>query len=134
MTLLSYFFLYRRFLTKPTTLRICPFGFLSITRNMFIFFLKTILILIKFPFQQYISCRHLNFNPIYENRHYNGFLPFWKSQNLGLVDHLAICTKMFLEVIRPNKYMKQERSLDSKTFIGLCHRTWTRCNLQHFHA
>ena len=129
MTLLSYFFLYRRFLTKPTTLRICPFGFLSITRNMFIFFLKTISILIKFPFQQYIICRHLNFNPIYENGHPNDFLPFWKSQNLGLVDHLAICTKMFLEVIGPYKYVKQELCLDLKIFMGPYHRTWTRCNL-----
>ena len=124
-----YFFVYWRFLTKPKTLRTCPFGFLSITRNLFIFSLKTIPILIKFPFQQYIICRHLNFNPIYENGHHNDFLRFWKSQNLGLFGHLAIGTKMFLEVIGPHKYVKQELCLDSKIFMGLYHRTSTRCNL-----
>ena len=39
---------------------------------------KTILILIKFPFQRHISCRHLNFDPTYENVHNCDFPPFWK--------------------------------------------------------
>ena len=35
-----------------------------------------------------------------------------------LVDRFAICVKVFLEVIGPFMNLKQELSLDSKTFIG----------------
>ena len=45
--------------------------------------LKTILCLIKFPFQRYINCRPLNFDLTYENGHHGDFLPFWKSGILG---------------------------------------------------
>ena len=80
--------------------------------------IKTILILIKFLFQRYINCRYLNFDPTYENRQNGDFPLFWKSEILGLVDHFAVCTKIFLEVIGSYKNVKQEFSLDSKFFTG----------------
>ena len=57
--------------------------------------LKTILIPMKFPFQRYISCRNLNFDPTYENRHHGDFSPFWKLGILGLLDHFVVCTNFF---------------------------------------
>ena len=121
MILSSHFFISWWFLVKKTLqlLGICPFSFLSIVRNMSNFctlVLKKILILIKFPFQWYISCRHLNFDPTYENGHHGDFLPFWKLGIFKLVDHFVVCTKIFLEVIGPYKKVKQEFSLDSKLF------------------
>ena len=93
------------------------FWFLSIEyRNMSNFephFLR------QFPFQWYITCRHLNFDPTYENRHHGNFSPFWKLGILELVDHFVICTKIFLEVIGPYKNVKQEFALGAKTVMGL---------------
>ena len=85
------------------------------------------LILIRFPFQQYISFRHLNFDPTCENKNHCDFSPFWKSENVGLVHHLAVCTKIFLEDIglRTHKNVKQELSLDLKILTGLYCRAWT---------
>ena len=95
--------------------------------------LKTILILIKFPFQRYMSCRHLNFDPTYEIGHHSGFLPFWKLGTLGLVGDFVVCTKIFLDVMGPYKNAKQTLFLnrnflrDSITGLGPlwilhCHR------------
>ena len=81
--------------------------------------LTTILILVKFPFQWYISCGHLNFDPTYENGHHDHFPAFWKSEILGLVDYFQVCTKSFLEVIGSYKNVKQEFSIDSKNFTEL---------------
>ena len=75
---------------------------------------NTILILNNVPFQQYISCRHLNFDPTYKNGRHVHFSPFWKSGILGLVDHFEVCTNYFLEVLGPYKNVKQEFSLESK--------------------
>ena len=44
---------------------------------------QKILILANFSFQQYISCRHFNFDPLtptYENGHQCNFLQFWRSR------------------------------------------------------
>ena len=85
------------------------------------------LILIRFPFQQYISFRHLNFDLTCENKNHSDFLSFWKAENMGLVHHLAVCTKIFLEDIglRTHKNVKQELSLDLKILTGLYCRAWT---------
>ena len=56
--------------------------------------LKTILVLIKFPFQWYISCRHLNFDPTYKTGLHGDFLLFWNSRILRLVDDLVVPTKI----------------------------------------
>ena len=64
--------------------------------------------------------------PVYSFvRHHGDFAPFWKSLILGLLDGFVVCTKIFLEVIGPYKNVKQEFSLDSKVFTGLCYRAWT---------
>ena len=39
-------------------------------------FLKGMLILIKFSFQRYVTRRHLNFDPTYENGRHGDFPPF----------------------------------------------------------
>ena len=44
--------------------------------NFWTLVLKTILILIKLPFQRYVSCWHLNFDTTYENGQHGDFLPF----------------------------------------------------------
>ena len=81
--------------------------------------LNTILILKKFPFQLYISCRHLNFDTTYEIGHHGNFLPFQKLGILRLVDNFVVCTKIFLEAIEPYKNVRQKISLNSKIFTGL---------------
>ena len=85
------------------------------------------LILIRFPFQQYISFRHLNFDRTCENKNDSDFSLFWKSENVGLVHNLAVCTKIFLEDIglRTHKNVKQELSLDLKILTGLYCRAGT---------
>ena len=85
-------------------------------------FLNTILILIKFLFQRYISCRNLNFDPTYEIWRHGYFPPSWKSE---LVDDFVVSTKIFLEVIGLYKNVKQQFSLHSKVFTGLYYRAWT---------
>ena len=85
-------------------------------------FLNTILILIKFLFQRYISCRNLNFDPTYEIWRHGYFPPSWKSE---LVDDFVVSTKIFLEVIGLYKNVKQKFSLHSKVFTGLYYRAWT---------
>ena len=85
-------------------------------------FLNTILILIKFLFQRYISCRNLNFDTKYEIWCHGYSQPSWKS---GLVDDFAVCTKIFLEIIGSYKNVKQKFSLDSKVLTGLYYRAWT---------
>ena len=88
--------------------------------------LKTILILAEFPFQQYISCSHLNFDTTDEYGLHSGFLPLWKSRILALVDHFVVCTKLFMEVIEEYKNVKEELSLDSKIFTGHYYRAWAK--------
>ena len=116
------------FWVKSTNLRIWSFQF-SINSSKYVHFwilvLEKILILIKFPFQRYINCRHLDFVPTNENRHRGNFPLFWKSEISGLVDNFAVCTKIFLEVIGPYKNVKEELSLDSKTFMRFYYRAWT---------
>lgn len=98
---------------KPITFRNMSRQF-SIIISKYVHFwtlvLKTILKRIKFLFQQYISCRSLNFDPTYKNEYHGDFPLFWKSGIWGLVDHFVACTKMFLEV-----------SLGSRCFSGLKH-------------
>ena len=129
MIFLSYFFISWRFLTKKLTSFTNMSLQFSINSSKYIHFwtlvLKTILILIKFPLQRYISCRHLNFYSTYQNGCHGDFPPFWKLGILGLVDHFVVCSKIFLEVITPCKKVKVEFSLDSKIFTGLCYSAWT---------
>ena len=105
---------------KPTTFK-NMFRQFSINSSKYVHFwtqvLKTILILIKFPFQRYISCRHLNYDPTYEDGRHSDFLPFWKLGTLVLVDHFVVCTKIFLDVIGLYKNVKEEFSLDSNIFM-----------------
>ena len=130
MILFSHFFISWQFSIKNLQLlRICPFRFLSILSSKYVLFwilvFKTILILIKFPFQWYINCRHLNFDATYENGRHGDFPPFWKSGILGLVDHFVVCIKIFLEFTRSSEKVKQEFSFDSNTFTRLYYRTGT---------
>ena len=67
-----------------------------------------ILILIKFPFQRYISCRHLTFDPTYEIGCHGNFPPFRKSGILALVDYFGVCTIIFLKFIGRYKNVKQD--------------------------
>ena len=114
--MLSHFFMSERYLTKKLQLlRTCPFFFLSIAQKILVF--NTVWILIKCPFQRYISCRHFNCDPAYEIGRHGYFPPFWKTGILGLVDN---CTK--LELIGPHKNVKQDFFLDFKIFAGLCYR------------
>ena len=46
-------------------------------------------------------------------------------ENRGLLYDFVVCTKIFLEVIGPYKNVKQDFSLDSIFFTGLCYRAWT---------
>ena len=129
MILLSHFLISWPFLTKkPTTSKNMSLWF-SINSSKYVHFwtlvVKAILILIKFPFQQYISCRHLNFDPAYENGCHSDFLPFWKLRTLGLLDHFVIWSKIFLEVIGPCKNLRQGFFLDLRIFMGLYYRAWT---------
>ena len=114
---ISFFRILTIFNKKPTTFKNISLRF-SVNSWKYVHFwilvFMTILILIKFPFQRYISGRHLNFGPTYENGHHGDFPSFWKSLILGLVDHCVVCTKIFLEVIGSYKNLKQEFSLDSK--------------------
>ena len=87
--------------------------------------LKTILILIKFPFQRNVSCKHLNLDFTYEKGTMVIFHHFENRGFWGLIDHFAVCTKFFLEVIGPYKNVKQEFSLDTKNFTGLYYRAWS---------
>ena len=57
--------------------------------------LNTILILIKFIFQRYVSCRHLNFDPTYKIGRHGDFPSFWKLEILGLIDDFLVSTKIF---------------------------------------
>ena len=111
-------------------LRICPFRFLSILSSKYvlswILVFNTTLILIKFPFQWYINCRHLNFDATYENGRHGDFQPFWKSGILGLVDYFVVCIKIFLEFTRSYEKVKQEFSFDSNAFTRLYYRTGTK--------
>ena len=128
MILLSHFFL--MIFNKTYSFKNMSFRF-SISSSKYVHFLtlvlKTILILIKFIFQRYISCRHLNFDPTYENGYDGDFLRFWKSAILGLVDHFVVCTKLFLEVIRPYETRMWNKNFlwtqiflrDSVTGLGL---------------
>ena len=129
MILLSHYFISWWFLTKkPTTFKNMSLRF-SISSLKYVCFwtlvFKTILILIKFPFQRYISCRHLNFDPMYDSGRYGDFPPLWKSGMLGIVDHFVVCIKIFLEFLGPYKNVKQEFSLDSKVFTELYYRGLT---------
>ena len=129
--MLSHFFISSQFLTKKhTTFKHTSLRF-SINSSKHVHFwplaIKTILILIRFHFQRYISCTHLKFDSTYENGRHVDFQPFWKLGILELADHFAVCTKIFLEVIGPYKNLKQEFSLESKIFTGLYYRDWTIC-------
>ena len=92
---------------------------------------NTILILIKFPIQRYLSCRHLKFDPTYEIGHHGGFSPFWKLGILVLVDDSVLCIKTFLEVMGPYKNVKQKLSLDSKVFMGPYYMAWTKLSIYY---
>ena len=120
------FFISWRFLRKkPTTFKTMPLRFF-INSSKYVHFwtlvLKTILILIKFPFQQYVNCRRLNFDPTYENGRHGDFPRFWKSGILGLVDHFVVCTKIFLDHKRTwnkNFLWTQKFLRNSITGLGL---------------
>ena len=93
----SFFYILTIFNKKSTTFK-NMFLWFSINNHCIIIYfwtlvLKTILILIKFPFQRYLSYVHLNFGTKFENGHHGDFPPFWKSAILGLVDHFVVCTK-----------------------------------------
>ena len=82
MILLGYFFISWRFLTKrPTIFTKMSLRF-SINSLKCVHFwtllFNTVLILITFPFQRYISCRHLTFDTTYENGCHGDFPLFWK--------------------------------------------------------
>ena len=117
---------------KPTIFKNKNISFrFSINNSKYVHFwtiaLETILILLKFPLQQYKSCRHLNVDATYENGRHDGFPSYWKSGILGLQDRFVVCTKFFLEVTGWYRNLKQEFSLDSKIFTGLYYRTWIIC-------
>ena len=115
----SFFHILTIFHKKSTTFRIYFFQ-CSINSSKYVHFwtlvLKTMLTLIKFPFQRYISYRHLNFNATFENGCYGDFPSFRKQEILRLLHYFAVCTKSFLEIIGPYKNVNQEFSLDSKKF------------------
>ena len=120
MILLSHFFISWQFF--PQNQMYFPF---SINSSKYVDFLtlvlNTILILIKFPFHQYISRRYLNFDPTDENGCHGDFPPLWKSEILGLADDFLVCTKDIGQYNNVN----EEFSLESKLFTGLCCRAWT---------
>ena len=131
MILFSHFFISWQFLTKKSTT--CKKMFLCFPFNswkyvhFWMLVLKTILIPIKCPFQRYISCRHLNFDPTYNNGCHGDFSPFWKLGILGLVDHFVVWSKFFLEVIGPHKNVKEE-FLWTQIFLrdSIYYRAWTK--------
>ena len=97
--LLSNFFLSWWFLTKKsTTFKNMSLQF-SINSSKYVHFwtlvLKTILILIEFLFQRYVSCRHFNFDPTYEIGRHGHFPSFWKLEILGLIYDFLVSNKIF---------------------------------------
>ena len=130
MVLFSHFFISWQFSIKNLQfLRTCPFRFLSILSSKYVLFwnlvFKTILILIKFPFQWYINCRYLNFDATYDNGRHGDFPPFWKSGILGLVDNFWFASKFFwnlqghLRNWNKNFLLTQILLRDSITGLGL---------------
>ena len=64
----------------------------------------------------------MNVDPTYEIGRNDDFLPFWKLGILELVHDFVVCTEIFLEVIGPDKDVKQGFFMNSKFLTGLYYR------------
>lgn len=85
--------------------------------------LKAMLILMKFPFQQYKSCWQLNFDPTCDNG-CHGALPLQNREVWGSLTILWFAPHFFLNS-QGHKNVKREICLDSKMFTGIYSRDWT---------